>query len=195
MARKVGLQCFAHTPGPVACGTRGGAGPANMLPGSICWEPFDFNGDSLRNQNWKTDSENEQKLSSPLLSLALCGPAFLSSDGLTWSKLLETSQESTALEPWRTTKVRSQTNFDLDPRYGPAKGCWWADSTEQNLIYTYRWADSAIQCYTYIILLSVTHSCTEPLWSLSSNVCVSPTKPPSSYSTPWDLRNSSLAVS
>ena len=67
--------------------------------------------------------------------------------------------------------------------------------TESDLYHTYRWADSAIQCYTYIILLSVIHSCTEPLWSLSSNVCVSPTKPPSSYSTPWDLRNGSLAVS
>ena len=67
--------------------------------------------------------------------------------------------------------------------------------TESDLYHTKRWADSAIQCYTYIILLSVIHSCTEPLWSLSSNVCVSPTKPPSSYSTPWDLRNSSLAVS
>ena len=162
MARKVGLKCFAPTPGPVACGTRGGAGPANMLPGSICWEPFDFNCDLLslllRNQNWKTDSENEQKLSSPLLSLALCGPAFLSSDGLTWSKLLETSQESTALEPWRTTKVRSQTNFDLDPRYGPAKGCGWADSTEQNLIYIIHIDEqtllyNAIQLYIYHLVI------------------------------------------
>ena len=177
-----------------------------MLPGSICWEPFDFNCDSLslllttaitqksklKDRFWKRANIEQSIGKSRTLRASV---------SVFWRpNMIKVAWNLSGIDcPGALENDKSQVpdKFRFGPSLRSCKGLRMSRlyRTESDLYHTYRWADSAIQCYTYIILLSVIHSCTEPLWSLSSNVCVSPTKPPSSYSTPWDLRNGSLAVS